>query len=694
MRIPEINSYIGPTPTVSKKKESTGRRDVLNIAQGVTKVLQDVNKFKVEEADYALQGKMNAFERDNAGKEWFNTNEIPAGTVSDDVLYEQVYDEVTGTTKTQRRTQLHASEVYPELQKRAMDGYIDQASAGISNSIDRRRWLGQSKRVSDDMNTKTSIANEKRSRDYRAKKRLTDVDNALQNDDFSLARDMASTLEDPRIKADVGKKIAKNEEKSFYLDSMSEMNETAIRGGIEKLENKDYSKTGALNDTERLSMLNALRSDLNSLQAKDRAASKTFFKLQQDNARTMIKTMSSGDMIDPTALDQMIRVSNSEDFDPVIRRNLLVAKDSQLEVSALLDMPMNKRDATLSTYQQQVFEGSPTSVAMQERKRDWVLKANEQAAVEQRQDNFSWATNHFKMPVTPIRWDNPQAAMADLQARKATSEQVFNLTGQRSYLMSKGESEQFGELFEDSSEAEKLQIMGMVTTSLGEDAHVFFEPLSEHISAGLTFSANLAAEGDIGNAKALLRGAQLRKQETIKLKNFNSEYAPKITEAVGGAYSANSQMSAMHKDAVADAYAFLSDKAGDYTVDVVDNDRLQEAINMVSGGFVEQSGRQLLPPVKNWTQKNMDNWTSTLSPEYIDQSGGTLNYGSSEGLIEAINDGSLQMQGRKRGEYVLFNPEMNSYVTDKEGGTFLLRYDPSAPIKQTELRLGRKRSNR
>ena len=235
----------------------------------------------------------------------------------------------------------------------------------------------------------------------------------------------------------------------------------------------------------------------------------------------------------------------------------------------------------------------------------------------------------------------------------------------------------------------KLQLFGVIVDNLqAEPAQDLLAEFDKKGAKNLAMAGSVYLDGAPEVAARILKGQSTPAEILPQKKEINQE----IFDEIGNVYIADQTGAAtVHvMNAIRALYAYDSFLAGDVTA-VLDTDRLDNAINAVTGGIaeIEWNGSGVMyddkysvpVPVRGWDSDDMETWLESITADDLKRLGGTHPSFPEADVAKLLNNSELRLSfargfGSKRGAGYLLNTYNGHFVLDANGRPFMLEHNP------------------
>lgn len=257
----------------------------------------------------------------------------------------------------------------------------------------------------------------------------------------------------------------------------------------------------------------------------------------------------------------------------------------------------------------------------------------------------------------------------DLDARKSITLSASEHYSRDLSPLTKGETEQFTRLYDELDSVGKASMLGAFVTGLGDQSIPALEQINKKGSSVMALSGAILNDG--GDPNLIIVGDHLLKEPSNKMllpTDMNANAG--IAEIIGTAFEENTQ----HKGAVIAsakaAYAALSSKAGDFS-GIMDTDRMEEAINVATGGIIEFNDVKIPAPIRGMSEDDFEDMIDDLTPESFNSQDQTIAIDDLGLTIEQIQDNGSFI-GVGPGQYLIQIGD--GFLVDTDGNEFVIDF--------------------
>lgn len=202
------------------------------------------------------------------------------------------------------------------------------------------------------------------------------------------------------------------------------------------------------------------------------------------------------------------------------------------------------------------------------------------------------------------------------------------------------EAEQFGRLYNTQDAEKKGAILSGFVQGLGDQSIPALAQFSKKGASLMALSGAIMLDG--GDPSLILQGQELLSAPSGKslLPTQGDEFGGfdrEIAGMLGHAFSRNAQQLSAVQSGIKAAYAALSAQAGDVSEEI-NGDRLEQSINVVTGGIVEHNGVKVSAPERGMDQGDFEDLIEGLTANIFTVQDQDLPPISKTGLLRNIKD--------------------------------------------------------
>lgn len=357
-------------------------------------------------------------------------------------------------------------------------------------------------------------------------------------------------------------------------------------------------------------MISGEQSRLKQIEQARKAKQTATKKLYKEQVDGLIDVLQLGYEADDafitdasTKLDVLDMTEEQRDLDKAMLAQDFSRKTSQ-ERQLILDSLVEKAPSEYS-----YFKNIDTKLTQLE-KADPLLHYNRQG----------------KIQLERVDYTDPQS----IRQRNYTVQELQEATGSKVPLLTSLEQKQLVAQFNEMPANQKVAVVGNMVSGLGKDSITTLNSISKKNGATLALSGQLFMDGAPEVAESIFLGQEVMTNNK-EIMPKESELNLSISTNVGTAYSGNPLQRKTVTSAIKAVYADLSRQEGDLS-GVVDEARMEEATNMVTGGLIKYESGQwqiggetstIEPPVRGMTTDQFEDWVDALTPEDITAMGGS-----------------------------------------------------------------------
>lgn len=234
-----------------------------------------------------------------------------------------------------------------------------------------------------------------------------------------------------------------------------------------------------------------------------------------------------------------------------------------------------------------------------------------QAETERRADAdpFRFAIERGVIAPPPATGD----AEADLKARAEAGRVASAYLGRPVPGFTGEELESLATRYEQASPTDRLSLLAQVQATHGEEqAAAVFAELDKKGHRVMGLAGVLTADNPDAARYAVRGQAALKEQPDIL--PDKKVLAPELIERLGDAYGAGTAARRTVEDTIRAVYAGMAAADGDVTGEYND-DRLEAAIDMVTGGLIEFRGHMMPAPERGVTNRQFSSWADSIGAD-------------------------------------------------------------------------------
>jgi len=447
---------------------------------------------------------------------------------------------------------------------------------------------------------------------------------------------------------------------------------------------------GSLDQKERLTYVNALKTSISRLTAKKTGTNIASQNLLIRDINSAIDAVEGGELLNPRSVALLQKkaaaaAANHPNKMQIHNVKLNDAVSMMADISEFSQQPQVLRAHLLDSAEANKKGLTPA----QFRKLETFRKADERVTKRINTDSMSFMIDSKLVDNVPMDFSTPESTEAFFATRKIAHEKTINMQGSSTGYLTLPEVEDFADKLDQGSTDEKLAMMLMIHNNMGSEAVNFWEQIKAEGAGSLALSGQIYSEGAKRTAKSIIRGKAFRKENPSVIQNYQIDFYPELVGHLSGAYSNQPKMLASTIDAVMDVYADKSSAAQDISGDM-NTDRLEESVDEVTGGLIEVGGYtftdapRIEPPTRGMTQEALDTYIRDITPEWFEAKGGIRQFKGNYGeLKDRMRDGDIQMVSAGKNHYALLNTDTNEFLSNAADPTsyFVFEYDKNATVK-------------
>ena len=639
---------------------------------------------EIQENNLSLSEEMGKFEAAHRDKETYKASEIPDDI---EIRREDIIVDDNGNEIEIERTDIPKHEVYPQLFKKYADAQISAISQRFSGENVKNAWLQKQKMTAETQYqqiTLKALDTQKIVLRNMSKQR---IEEAMIKGKYDLARNFATKFRGTPDEIQELHKLINYREETDSYDTLL-MHETPenlpfVQDMISFL-GDDERYNGELNVPERLAYQLKFRQAESRILSAEQQSQDLQDKITKKRADAMIEALDNVLQIDVDEFNEVFFELQSKD--PIRAMKMIEAMSFWDEAHKIGTMPPPVRDAYISQMEQ--VDQSPEAALMIHKLRSYSDKLMSRAKADGQ--TYGRDMGLYKLTPRPMGQDVKQGDYgAWLIERNNNDEKVRNITGSSTGLLTQAELPAEIDQIEQMGIQKQMERFGEVSL-LGADAYKYYEQLKLTNQANaFSLAGMLYADGDRLASRAVLKGAEIRKNEPDLLGPVKQELIPMIKEEMGNVYGGNATHRRVTVDGVLNAYAYLKNRnsmvSGKYDSDI-DSDLVEDAIQLVTGGLLEYNDSMIEPPVRGMRQRDFEAWLNNLHPTYIQSLGRADRYPASS-LLNHVRSGKVKLINVGKGEYALYDHAKHAVIKDRNtSGAFILKYDGQAPTYESVAR--------
>lgn len=376
------------------------------------------------------------------------------------------------------------------------------------------------------------------------------------------------------------------------------------------------------------------------------------------------RSMAMGFGLPEGYADARKAIASLPDDDP--RKGVLLRKDAaltSLDSSGFMALPPDKQAEAIVSWEAQLQKdgASPVSLDVLTMARSVQAETARMAAA----DPVAFAIRRGVVKPPAETGD----AKADLQARAALGRQVTAYLGKDSTGFTVPELTRMAERYNAGSTDDRLALVGALAESHGDRASVVFQALDKQQASGMALAGSLALE-DVNAARLVARGQKALQENGAALLPEKQDWD--LGPILGDAYGLGTRNRLTVENGVKAAYAALSVDAGD-TTKVLDEDRLQQAVDAVTGGLTQFNGHTLPLPKRGVSEDDFQSWAGSLQADDFQRVAGISPQRAADQFRE---NGWLEAVGPN--QYRVIVPGLDGsglYLRGQDGKALTLSFD-------------------
>lgn len=578
-------------------------------------------------------------------------------------LTEQVVGE-DGVSREVPRQDIPAYEVHPVLYKQYMEKQISTWAGRITRPSLRDKVVQKFTQQMNGEYERLLTTRDRKQKAFMRDKIMADFNTAMDNDNYAVA-----------IASVKNSSVLTGKEKGTLVSQVQERRETdsyekaRISGSLDDIrtamsflrqDNEEYrNRGGSLEPRERRTHLLGLQSTYDGLTRAARAATQAQQTVVLNEVSQATRLLKKGLPVSPQLINSLRnqaagfgtarasillnQLAAAETYSGVFEK---IASVSEAQGNALIEDAIQMSEGRLSELDRIELRAS-------------LEQANRDKATAIRTDAVAYRKKwpHIYGDASLDYKDLPNS-LARIRERGHAISETYKVPPQ---YLDKNDWAAFNTYFNDLDLNGKLNLLGVVSEEMGDDTSAFLADGRQKGVRLLTVAGQLVAENQIASGRHVLHGHQLIQEKAVDLTRVNVDLKESIAEELGGAYSDPVQHSNM-VNAIKSAYASLQwEEVKGEVQDGVDDDRLKDAIALVTRGLVEYNGRVIEAPQRGVTERSFQQYMDSVSATHLDALGG-FEHNTSKQVKRALQNEDLVLVPIGDGKY---------YMQDSNTGFFL-----------------------
>ena len=692
-------------------------------------------KEEIDAADYALMKDVGAYQESQAGKEYYSARELSGQDLPNVRMTDQVTDDA-GKISSVPRDRIPAHEVQAQMFENFLKGKIDAYGSSISHERTRNEWTQDKTFNGEKIHIQNRVNAKKSGIQYVKQQEGLRIQDATDNYNFKMARHVTnnSSLSDPeRLKAhsiidsqeakwqtatgndlmDDGRHqearevfsqikdpiarenaldiVAMREETDPIQFNLINENMGALNTQLKtmKMTAKDYNKTGGeLTQDQRTTWAAKIQAKQKAVMARAKAGRTASTKLLKDELKTVQAEYVNRNEVDPEYVNDVIQraIDNELYAEAAELKFTMNVKESG---DHFAQQPFGMQAATIALWDKP--ENLPKNQATIEYRNQ--LKKNYEADFKLAHSDT--ATFVQKMGVIDITDLPPMGSGADFaEAGQRRIDQMLIAKehyGVMTGFLKAGEIETISNQFEQGNAQERLRMIKDLDEAFGEYAPNVFGQLGHNLGSygivGEAYARNPRA------AETIVRGLDMLSGENPEVTFLDKKLITKpFHDATLGLWINQGPRRGDVETNVLGAYAALMNDGSRSSKDIAfDQQKMDQAIQMVTGGVYEIGGVNIVAPDAETSQTTMEVWLTNVGNNYLgdqqlgyrDISTGAVVPIDSVSVMNSIRSGKADLESRGQNEYyVKFG---KGYVLTPNGEPMIFSYDKNADMIHTEV---------
>jgi len=241
-----------------------------------------------------------------------------------------------------------------------------------------------------------------------------------------------------------------------------------------------------------------------------------------------------------------------------------------------------------------------------------------------------------------------------------------------SFIHSQPLDRQWGLIVELSKIPSEVQTQVYEQLKMTKDAPLF------------SMAGRMMAEGKAQLASDIMYGMQ--HADKMKIRPKDSELNFYIEQSMPLAFKNNATEYNAKNEATKAIYLATMSRLGKRD-EVVDAEVVQTIVDKLNGGPIFTVGSSnIAPPIDGMTGRDFRSWLGNLDPEYLNSFNGGPEGFTNKQVLKMVGNGELQLVQLSRTQFAIQSPQAeygegySTYVTNKQGSTFVFEYDPAAAV--------------
>lgn len=657
-----------------------------NISGAMDRYTERETKRQIQEANLNMQTRMIELQRKYGNVQDFDLSN-PA--FMDDPM---VMEAAASAGIQDMNATIPAHRIMPEIYNKSRELSIEEFGSIISDEESRNTFTYNHTQARLKKYMQDSAAASKEQIKYIGNQTAQKVDEHLNNDDFSgasLAVTTSQMSNSAKFAALQG--ITAKRQKFFFDERLKYRDLKGMTEALAKLKDPMDPDSSGLTSSQELAYTRSFEAAIKTEADKKTTSKLASVKMVKKNARYMLDSLNNGDMVDPT--------NYANTYDTIVASGdevLATQMEWAVQTSANIhDMKHgNIKDIRKAASQRMVsgdgFEAySNNKLGEAARKTIKAIKS----------DTMQFMLDNGIVEMAPVTFDEAEQVPAMLVNRMVAVETARSRYNYTSGYLTDDEDTAIGEYLDSATDQEKGVLFAGIHLGLRDEAPFFYEELKNKNIGGTTpLAGQLWAEGYRRDASILMKGATVRKDASKIVMNTDARNGidAEFTKQMGNMFKGNGTQLATMNQAIYNAYAALSNDAGDFDGEY-DRKRAIASINIASGGIIEYNDSYLQSPRPDVAYKEFNDWINVTDAEALFS--GTNAKQSPQEIKELVQKGVWKLRGIGRGVFHIHDGSLEGGILyNADGATaFQVRYNEGLQRsynKPTDNELDRMRAQR
>ena len=615
-------------------------------APKIQKYFKDQEQAQAGEAKLSLAKAMNEFQLNHAGKESYQSNELPQG------VYKGGSEDTPVT--------LSRNEIYPELWKKHAEDSIEKASLLISSEALRNEFKQAA--TLDVQSSYLGLVNDsmKAQRSEMVSRQGAQVEALYDEGQYDLATKYLEETSLPEAKKiEYRSKIGIKKEEVGYHQVLAGDSIKQLVTAADYLESKDYQ--GRLSAESRFGWSQRLKVKAVKLQQTTNDMQVALKSEATEISRSVLGDMIQGKGLDRGNIEQVIAYAEKNDVDPGLVHNLK-KEASQLAINQVFH-------ATDANSRANIIRGLDHSATTPQGRMlaQRYARENERVTKALREDPLQYAHDQDLHKLEPFQPTSPDF----WRNRKLQATAVGERFKVKAPLLTATEAQQVADHFEKSTPADKVELIQSLQKQLGDDAEKVLDQVGMKNPA-----ARVLSLVEPRAAIQALHGAEIRKEYPTAVPK-RLDIQSELTDHFGNVLVTNPKMREGLEQLVLDAYASKVAKTGDLSGEL-NKKVLKEALKEVP--LIQFQDQTFIAPAGVDT-KTFKAWLKNSEPAAL--IGGKVPHMADNEVVKRIKNGDFPLLQVSRNEWYLLDGESGRVISTDGRQPFVLRYDPDLPYRGT-----------